>query len=305
MSRRGVLLFAAMSLIWGVPYLLIKVAVEDLGPITLVASRTGIGAALLVPLAAARHELRPVLARWRPLLAYTVIELALPWVLLSAAEQRLPSSIAALLIASVPLIGTGVVWVLGERGSLGLRSGAGLVIGLAGVGALVGFDITGAELPSVAMVLAVATGYAVGPVIFARMLADVPRLGVAAASMAICAAAFAPLAVVSPPDGGPSARAVWSVVALGSICTALAFVLFFALISEIGPVRATVITYVNPAVAVVLGVVFLDEGVGVATAVGFVLVLAGSFLATRSPAPPPAFPSPSAAVVDSDRQGRR
>ena len=300
MSRRGVLLFAAMSIIWGVPYLLIKVAVDDLGPIALVAARTGIGAALLVPVAVARRQLRPVLARWRPLLVYTVVELALPWLLLSVAEQRLPSSVAALLIAAVPLIGTAVVWILGERGSFGLRSATGLLIGLAGVAALVGFDIGGAELPSVLMVLGVATGYAVGPVIFVRTLADVSQLGVAAASLAICAVVFAPLAVATRPAATPSSGAIWSVVALGSICTALAFMLFFALISEIGPVRATVITYVNPAVAVVLGVVFLDEAVGLATAAGFVFVLAGSVLATASRAPAPAFASPSAALVEAE-----
>ena len=280
MSRRGVVLFTAMSVIWGIPYLLIKVAVRDLSPDVLVFCRTAIGAALLVPVAAARHELRPVVALWRPLLAYTVVELAVPWLLLSTAEQRLPSSLTALLVASVPLASAVLAWSMGERDSLGRRGLIGLVLGLAGVGALVGLDVSGGDLPSVAMMLVVATGYAVGPAIFARRLGGVPPLGVAAASLAICAIGFAPLAVLHLPTTAPTTSVVMSVAVLGVVCTALAFVVFFALINELGPVRAMVFTYVNPAVAVVLGVVFLGERFGLATAVGFVLVLAGSVLAT-------------------------
>ena len=298
MSRRGLVLFVAMSVIWGIPYLLIKVAVRDLGPDVLVFCRTAIGAALLLPLAVARHEVAPVLARWRPLLAYTAVELALPWLLLSAAEEQLSSSLAALLVSSVPLIGAVLAWSLGERSSLGRWNLAGLFVGLAGVAALVGFDVDGAELPSVAMVVAVAICYAAGPLIFVRKLADAPRLGLAAVSLAICAAGFAPVAGVHLAGSEPSSRAVLAVAVLGVVCTALAFVLFFELITELGPVKATVITYVNPAVAVVLGVAFLDEHFGLATAAGFVLVLGGSFLATRPPGPQPAFASPSASIAE-------
>ena len=293
MSRRGLLLFVAMSVIWGIPYLLIKVALRDLGPDVLVFCRTAIGATLLLPLAAARHEIGPVVARWRPLLAYTAVELALPWLLLSAAEVRLSSSLAALLVASVPLIGAVLAWRLGQRDSLGPRNVVGLVLGLLGVAALVGFDVAGAELPSVAMVVGVAVGYAVGPVIFVRKLAGTPPLGVAAVSLAVCAVAFAPVALVHLGETTASRDTVLAVLVLGGVCTALAFVLFFELLSELGPVRATVITYVNPAVAVLLGVVFLDERFGLATATGFALILAGSLLATRPRLRGPALqPSP-------------
>ena len=298
MSRRGVVLFAAMSVIWGIPYLLIKVAVRDLSPDVLVFCRTAIGAALLVPVAAARHQLRPVLVRWRPLLAYTVAELAGPWLLLSTAEQRLDSSLTALLIAGVPMVGAVLAWSLGERGALGRRSMAGLVVGLAGVGALVGFDVSGGDLPSVAMMVVVAVGYAVGPAIFARRLGGVPPLGVAAASLGICAVGFAPVAALHLPDTVPSARVVLAVAVLGVVCTALAFLVFFALIAELGPVRAMVFTYVNPAVAVVLGVAFLGEGFGLRTAIGFVLVLAGSFLATSGRRTPSGSARPAVAVAE-------
>ena len=285
MTRRGLVLFAAMSVIWGIPYLLIKVALRDLGPDVLVFCRTLIGATLLLPLAAARSEIRPVVARWRPLLAYTAVELALPWLLLSAAEERLSSSLAALLVASVPLVGAVLAWLLGERATLGARNVVGLVLGLAGVAAVVGFDVAGAELTSVAMVVAVAVGYAVGPVIFVRKLAGTPPLGVAAVSLGVCAVAFSPVAIFHLAETSPSGTTVLAVAVLGGVCTALAFLLFFELISELGPVRATVITYVNPAVAVILGVAFLDERFGLATAAGFALILAGSLLATRPRSP--------------------
>lgn len=280
MSRRGVVLFAAIGVIWGIPYLLIKVAVDDLAPSVLVFGRTAIGALLLVPVAASRRQLRPLVAHWRPLLAYTVIEVAAPWLLLATAEQQLSSSLTALLVATTPLVGAVLAWSLGDRGSLGSRGVAGLAVGLVGVGLLVGFDVSGADLPSVAMVAGVAAGYAIGPAIYARKLGGVPPLAVAAVTIAACSVGFAPIAAFQLPDATPSARALLAVVVLGVVCTALAFVLFFELITEVGPVRATVITYVNPAVALVLGVAFLDERFSLATAAGFVLVLAGSFLAT-------------------------
>ncbi|MEO7555008.1 MAG: DMT family transporter [Acidimicrobiales bacterium] len=152
-------------------------------------------------------------------------------------------------------------------------------MGIAGVGALVGLDVTGAEMGSVAIVGAVVVGYAVGPIILSRSLHDLPNLGVVAASLALCSLGYAPFALRSLPESGPNGRVIASVVTLGLVCTALAFLVFFELIREIGPVRATVITYVNPAVAVLLGVVFLGESVGVSTALGFALILSGSVLA--------------------------
>ncbi|HSS09748.1 MAG TPA: EamA family transporter, partial [Acidimicrobiales bacterium] len=280
MTRRGSLLFGAMCVIWGIPYLLIKVAVRDFSPGTLVFCRTGIGALLLLPIAAARGELRPVVPRWRPLVAYTVVELAVPWVLLSKAEQRLPSSLTGLLVAAVPMVGAVFAWSLGDRDRLGARGYVGLLVGLAGVAALVGFDVSGASGTSVALMAIVVLGYATGPLILARRLGDLPPLGVVAASLGLCALGYAPYGLTHLPPVTPPGRVLAAVLVLGVVCTALAFVLFFYLIAEVGPVRATVITYVNPAVAVVLGVTFLDETFGLAAGIGFALILAGSFLAT-------------------------
>jgi drug/metabolite transporter (DMT)-like permease len=289
-----------MSLIWGIPYLLIKVAVRDFSPGTLVFFRTGIGAALLLPFAAFRHELHPVFARWRPLVAYTVVELAIPWLLLSKAEQRLPSSLTALLVAAVPMVGALLAWIMHEREPLGVRGYAGLVVGLAGVAALVGFDVSGASLGSVGMVAVVVVCYATGPLILARNLADLPPLGVVATSLALCSLGYAGFGLTHLPVA-PPARVVASVVVLGVVCTALAFILFIYLIAEIGPVRATVITYVNPAVAVVLGVAFLGESFGVGTAVGFVLILIGSFLATTPGRRPTRRPTRRSQTAESAR----
>jgi drug/metabolite transporter (DMT)-like permease len=285
MSRRGWLLFAAMCVIWGIPYLLIKVAVEDMSPATLVLARTAIAALILLPIAIVRHELRPLLPHWIPVLAFAAIEIALPWVLLGAAETRISSSLTGLLIASVPLVATVIALTTGTRERLRLQSGLGLLLGLVGVASIVGVSLEGASLVPLVEVALVAICYAVGPVILQRWLAGLPALGVIAASLAVTTVAYIPIAAFSLPEQTPSATAIGSVVGLAVVCTALAFLLFFALIAEIGPVRATVITYVNPAVAAVLGVAILGEHFTVGMGVGFVLVLAGSVLATRPGGP--------------------
>lgn len=281
MTRRGWALFGAMCVIWGIPYLLIRVAVRDLSPASLVLARTSIAALLLVPIAAARGEIRPALRHWRPVLAFAAIEIAVPWLLLNAAEQEISSSLAALLIAGVPLIGAVIVRTTGARERMGAGNLLGLLVGLGGVAAIVGVNVQSAGVVPIAEVGVVALCYAVGPVILQRWLSDAPALGVIAASLGITTLVYLPIAAFSLPKRMPSAEVIWSVLGLAVVCTAVAFLLFFALIDEIGPVRATVITYVNPAVAAVLGVAILEEHFTAGMAVGFVLVLLGSVLATR------------------------
>jgi len=285
MTRRGLLLFAAMCVIWGIPYLLIRIAVRDLSPAVLVLGRTTIAALLLLPLAARRDELRPLVRHWAPLLAFAAIEIAIPWVLLGAAEQEISSSLTALLIAGVPLVATVIALTTGARERPGAVSLAGLLVGMAGVAAIVGVNLEGAGALPMAEVAVVAVCYAVGPAILQRWLAHLPAMGVIAASLAVTAVVYLPIAAFSLPTQTPSPEVIASVVGLAVVCTAIAFVCFFALIAEIGPVRATVITYVNPAVAAVLGVLVLDEHFTVGMGIGFALVLAGSFLATRAPRP--------------------
>ncbi|HMC40796.1 MAG TPA: DMT family transporter [Acidimicrobiales bacterium] len=281
MSRRALALFVLMSVVWGIPYLLIKVAVRHLTPVGVVEGRTLIGAALLLPLAARGGRLRPLLSVWKPLLAYCVCELAIPWVLLSNAERRIPSSLSGLLVATVPLISAVLAYVAGERYFIDRRTVAGLFVGLGGVAVLLGLDVRRAELGSVGQVLIVSVGYALGPMIANRWLNEQSSLSLSAVSLTVVALAYLPVAILQAPGRMPPATVISSVVLLGVVCTALAFVAFFELIREVHPTRATLITYFNPIVAVLLGVAILGEPFRLSTAGGFALILAGSWLATR------------------------
>lgn len=280
MSRRAVLLFAGLGVIWGIPYLLIKVAVAEIDPATLVFLRCGIGATILVPLAVARGQLRPVLSHWRAVLAFAVAEIAVPFLALPTAERSLPSSVTGLLVAAVPLAGVPIARVFGRPQHIGRSGTVGMLLGLAGVGALVGFDLSPNEVRAVGLLVPVVVGYALGPAIVDRHLSGVPSLGVIGSALTLDALGYAPAGLASWPahlGAGPLAAAV----VLGVVCTGAAFIVMFALIAEVGPVRETLVTYLNPAVAVVLGVFALGEPFGPATGIGFVLILGGCFLATR------------------------
>lgn len=270
-----------MGVLWGVPYLLIKVAIDELAPATLVFGRTAIGAALLLPIAVRRGHVRTVLRRWKPLVAFTVIEVCVPWLMLGYAEQRVSSSLTGLLIAAVPLVGAVMVTVLGDD-RLDSRRILGLGVGFSGVVALVGFDVGASNLWAVGAIACVVIGYAVGPIILARYLSGMPGLGVIAVALTGAAVVYAPVAAVQWPSTTPSGDVVLAVAGLGVFCTATAFVLFYELIGEVGPARATVITYVNPAVALVLGVIVLDETFTATTALGFALILLGCIPATAT-----------------------
>jgi drug/metabolite transporter (DMT)-like permease len=281
MTRRAVLLFGLMSLIWGIPYLFIRVAVAEITPATLVFARTAIAALILLPIALLRTDLRRVLERWRWVVAFAAIEIGLPWVLLGSAEQRLASSLSALLVAGVPLVGTVIAVVTRSRDHVGRTGLLGLLVGLLGVAAIVGVSVDASNTAALLEVACVVIGYAVGPAILSRRLGGLPSVGVMALSLSLCAIVYAPIAVLQRPAVIPTANVLLAIAILGVACTAVAFVSFAALIEAIGPVRATVVTYINPAVAAVLGVVVLKEPFTLAMGVGFALVLLGSVLATR------------------------
>ncbi|WP_232663452.1 DMT family transporter [Pseudonocardia sp. TRM90224] len=291
MTRRGWLLFLGLSVIWGVPYLMIRVAVEDLDPLIVAFARTALGALLLLPIALYQRTLWPVFRRWKPLLVYTLIEISGPWLLLGHAETRLTSSTTGLLIALVPPIAAVIVTRLGHD-RLDARRLIGLGIGLGGVAALVGLDIHFSDLPAIGAVVLTAIGYAIGPIIINRKLNDLPPMGVVTASLIVAAVIYAPFA----PFVWPSAvtlDAGLSVLGLAVICTALAFLVLFALIAEAGPARATVITYISPAVSLLLGVVVLSEPLTTGMLIGFPLVILGSIMGTarqRKPSIPPPVP---------------
>ena len=283
MTRRAWTLFAAMAVIWGIPYLFIKIAVAEVSPATIVGLRTLLGAAVLVPLAVRSGALRPALKAWPFVLAFALIEMALPWLLLGHAEQRVASGFAGLMLAAVPIVGTLTAWVLGDRHALTRIRLLGLACGIVGVALLIGLDSLSGQVDALSVVelLTVAVCYAVGPAIAARKLGHVPSMGVVAVALGIVAVLYAPVTAYGLGQGSPSAKVWASILVLALVCTALAFVLFFELIAVAGPVRATVITFVNPAVAVVLGIVVLSEPLTWGTVLGFPLVLLGSYWATR------------------------
>jgi drug/metabolite transporter (DMT)-like permease len=278
MSKRGWILFLALGVLWGMPYLLIRIAVADFDPLMVAGTRTFIGSLLLLPIALHRKELMPAFRKWKWLLAFTLVEITFPWVLLGHAETKLNSSTAGLLIAAVPLIAAVIITRLGHE-KLEARRLFGLCLGFAGVALLVGLDVDLSDFGAVGATLLTALGYAIGPIIIARKLNDVPALGVITASLIVATVLYAPFAPALWPAHIPVASA-WAVVGLGVLCTAAAFLVFFALIAEVGPARATVITYINPAVAIVLGALVLHEPLTLGMGIGFPLVILGAILGT-------------------------
>lgn len=278
MTKRGWILFVSLGLLWGMPYLLIRIAVGEIDPLVVAGGRTLIGALLLLPIALHRNALAPAFRKWKWLLAFTLIEISIPWVLLGHAETRLNSSTAGLLIAIVPLFAALIVTKLGHE-RLEPRRLFGLGLGFGGVALLVGLDIHFSDFLAVAAIIVVALCYAIGPIIIDRKLGDVPAMGVITASLILATVIYAPAAPFLWPQQ-VSAESLWSVVGLGVLCTVIAFIVFFALIAEVGPARATVITYVNPAVAIILGALVLHEPLTLGMALGFPLVIIGSILGT-------------------------
>jgi drug/metabolite transporter (DMT)-like permease len=305
MSPRAWAGFFAMSTIWGVPYLFIKVAVDDgVPPAFLAWCRVVLAAVVLLALAWRAGSLPSLRGRGRWLLAFAVFEITVPFPAIAYGEQHVDSSVAAIIIAAAPLI----VAVLALRFDASERvSGprlVGLLIGLAGVIALVGIDIAGrsAELLGAGAILVAAAGYAAGPMVLSRKLADADPRATMGASLAIAGLLLTPFAAARPPAATPSLEAIVALLVLGLVCTAAAFVIYSGLIAEIGPGRALVITYVAPVVAVALGVAVLGERPGAGAIAGLLLIIAGSWLSTDGRLPP----GPSATLALLGRRfGRR
>jgi drug/metabolite transporter (DMT)-like permease len=289
MSRRAWLAFTAMSLIWGVPYLLIRIAVRDgVPPGTLAWTRVALAAALLLALAWRAGTLGTVRGRWRWLLAYAVAEVTIPFPLIAAGEQHVSSSLAAIVVASVPLIGALLAIRFDHSEKPTPVRALGLLLGFGGVIALVGIDVAGhgKELLGTGAILLSAVGYAIAPMVIKHRLADLDPRATIGASLLIASVLLLPLVVLDPPHRVPGVGTIAAVVVLGLLCTALAFVIFMVLIREAGTSRATVITYVNPVIAVALGVVLLSERPGAGAVAGLLLILAGSWLSTDGRLPP-------------------
>jgi len=280
-TPRGWFLLISLGIIWGLPYLFIKIAVETFSPTSLVFLRVVLAAAVLVPIVTYKRQWRTLSGHWPWVIVFALIEMAFSWTALNWAEQSVTSSFAALFIATVPAVTAILARMLGMDDRLTGTRLVGLGVGFVGVGLLVGLDVTGSSLLAIAALALTVVCYAMGPIIIDRRLSGPPSLAVIAASMVVNAIIFAPLALLTWPAEPIPVSAWGSALFLGIVGSAIAFVFFFALIAEVGPSRGTLITYINPVVAVILGIIVLSEPVTLGLIAGFPMILIGSWLATR------------------------
>ena len=286
MSRKGLLLFLACGIAWGLPYAFISIAVEQFDVATIIFARVVIGAAVLIPFAIYRKAIVPALKQWRWVLAFAVLEMVGPWFLITNAERTISSGLTGLLIALVPFWGVFIAYFYnGDKSVKHPKTIFGLVIGFIGVLSLVGIDAFTADLDllGVGAVVLASLGYAIAPAISSKKIGHLDSAGVISLSMVIVAIVYAVPGLVALPADIPSANFDgWMALAvLGVVCSAIAFILFFDLIKEIGSARATLITYPNTAIAFLIGILFLSEPLTLGMILGFPLVLIGSYFASK------------------------
>jgi drug/metabolite transporter (DMT)-like permease len=284
---RGWMAFVALGIIWGLPYFFIKIAVQEVPPVLLAFSRVTLAALILLPIAWRRGALRSLGAHKTAIIAFALVEFAIPFCVISLGERWISSSVTGILIAMVPLSIALIQRFFGVQESLGMWRVLGLVVGFIGVAALLGSGSISGPLgwAGVACMLLATIGYAVGPLIIQRHLSGLDSIGPLAASLLVASAVLFVPAMMDLPSSMPSTPALASIAVLGIVCTAVAMLLMFYLVQHAGASRATVITYINPVVATLLGVWVLHEHLGVGGIIAFSLILLGSWLATRGPAP--------------------
>ncbi|NBV66770.1 MAG: DMT family transporter [Actinobacteria bacterium] len=286
MSRRAYFHFAVSGLFWGIPYLLMKVAVRDFPPAVIVCGRVLIGAAILIPLAIHQKVLMDAIRGWRYVLPYAIFEMMIPWILITNAEKKISSGLAGLLIATVPIWSTIFASIAGDKTVWHSKRLVGIAVGFVGLVGLVGYEsIFGNSDPlSIGMMLITAMSYSFAVNMIAIKLPDVSGIAINGLAMVFTAIVYLPFMITQWPAANTvSKEAALSLVTLGIFCTALAFISFFIVMKEIGPARASIGTYVNTAVAVVLGVLILSEPLTLGIIIGLPLVMIGSFLASRKP----------------------
>lgn len=287
MSRRAYFHFAVSGLFWGIPYLLMKVAVADIPPPVIVCGRVLIGAAILIPLAIHQKVLMDAIRGWRYVLPYALFEMMIPWILITNAEKKISSGLAGLLIATVPIWSTIFASMNGDKTVWHSKRLVGIAVGFVGLVGLVGYEsiFGGSDPLSIGMMLVTAMSYSYAVNMISMKLPDVSGIAINGLAMVFTAIVYLPFMITQWPAANTvSTEAALSLVALGIFCTALAFISFFIVMKEIGPARASIGTYVNTAVAVVLGVVILSEPLTIGIIIGLPLVMIGSFLASRKPA---------------------
>lgn len=277
--------FAALGIIWGVPYFFIRIAVQEISPFVVAWSRLTLAALILLPIAWHRGALRPLRNHRGAVCAFAVVEFVVPFSAISFGERWISSSITGILIAGVPLTIVLISRFFGVNERLGRRRIAGLALGLCGVVALVGFGPISGPLgwAGVGCMVLATIGYALGPLIIQRHLQGLDSIGPIAASLTLASAILLLPALATFPDHWPSAVTLYSIAVLGVLCSAVALLLMFYLVRIAGASRAAIITYINPAVATLLGVGLLHESLGPGGIVAFIVILVGSFLATHRP----------------------
>ena len=271
-----------MAVIWGIPYLLIRVAVRQLDPGVMVLWRTGPAAILLAPIIIARRQVPELLKNLKWIAVFGVIEFGVPWFFMSTAERHISSSLTSLLICCVPLFAVLVQRLRRTGDHISRQRYLGLAIGAVGVAFLVGLDLRSGSITYIGMMMLVCIGYTIGPLILATKLAHVSGVAVVAGATAIVALCWIPWDVRHWP-AHVSGETLSCMVILSVVCTAGAFLIFFELVKEVGSSRSVVVTYFNTAIAVVLGVVGLHESLTAGIVVGFPLVLIGCIFATSGP----------------------
>jgi drug/metabolite transporter (DMT)-like permease len=284
MSRRALFHFAVSGLFWGIPYLLMKVAVRDIEPAVIVCGRVLIGAAILIPIALHQKVFMDAIRGWRYVLPYAFFEMMIPWILITNAEKQISSGLAGLLIATVPIWSTIFASMTGDKTVWHSKRLVGMLVGFIGLIGLVGYEsIIGSSDPlSIAMMLLAAISYSYAVNMISQKLPDVSGIAINGLAMVLTSIAYAPLMILQFPEVGTvSKESAVSLLALGVFSTALAFISYFIVLKEIGPARASIGTYVNTAVAVVLGVIILSEPLTIGIIIGLPLVMIGSFLASR------------------------
>ena len=288
MSRKGWALFGLVGVLWGVPYLFMKVAVEELATPVIVFSRLFIGAVVLIPLALHQKAIRPALKYWPYIALYAILEMVIPWTLITNAQKALSSGVVALLVATVPIWATLFAHHTGDSTASHRTRIFGIAIGLVGITFLVGFETLNdvGNIRSLIQVLIASVSYAYAVNMITRKTPGISGIAINGLAMLLSTIIFAPFALTHLPTSSPSTNAVLATVGLGVICTAFAFWVYFLVLDEIGAARASLVVYPNTAVAVVLGIFLLDEKITLAIAIGLPLVLVGSYFASRKPEAP-------------------
>jgi len=281
-TRKSLFYFLLVGFLWGIPYLLMKVAVEEIPPSAIVAGRTLIGAAILIPVALYRKTFKGAVLGFKFVAFYALLEMIGPWILISTAQKKIDSGLAGLLISTVPIFAAIITSLRGDHSVWQFKRMFGIVVGFIGLIAVVGIEsFSGNSHPaSIAMMILAAMGYSYAIIMVTTNLPLVDGIAINGLAMAITSIFWAPLAIAQWP-AQVSFKPALSLIALGVLCTALAFLIFFKLLAEIGPARGSLVTYLNTSVAVVLGVIVLDEPITIGLIVGLPLVLIGSYLASK------------------------